>query len=75
MIQVSVPDSVGPEFSLTYGGGDPVVYQVGKDGTVEVERRHLDQFLAVVEGSTRYVAGVEPPPAAAQGVEPTPEEK
>lgn len=73
MIQVSVPDSAGPELSLTYGGGDRIVYQVAKDGTVEVEQRHLDAFLAVITGSAR--AGAEPPPAAAQGVEPTPEEK
>lgn len=49
-MKVAVPDAVGPEVAVSYGGDPPVKYRVTK-GVVEVEDERLDEFLAAIPGA------------------------
>lgn len=66
MVEIEVPDEVGPEIAVNYAG-EQVVYRPA-GGVVEVEDRHRDEFLAAVAGSrvrvTPAQAAVEPAKSA-----------
>jgi hypothetical protein len=57
MIELLVPESLGPQIVISWAGNDPVTYVV-KDGRVKVEEKYLDDFRALFPGA------VVAPPAA-----------
>lgn len=48
---VRVPDTVGPEIVVRFGGDDPETYRV-TNGSVEVPNARVERFLAAVDGAS-----------------------